>query len=341
MSSSPAVRFRRKEVRVIQVLVALVLLTRTTLTQGTGGALSACAEAQKYTQAILRPIPRLSRPRKIYDCFLFNDETDMLEIRIQELRDVVDLFVIVETRRTFTGKLKRLVFQDVSEKYAPFVNQIKHVIVDDFPENKDNDPWKTERYLRDALFLKGLPHSKLRDGDILVVSDVDEIIRPEILRALKYCEGFNGTKVQFVTTLFYYSFSNKINSLKWGHPDATMYHSNESLVSAEVLRTPSESSTIFSDAGWHCSYCFRSLSSFRNKLGSFSHTEYGNNQKYYNKSHIINVVRNGLDIFERDYVRSTFIEALDVPSFVLANMDRYAFILDRRGPTAGFADFYE
>jgi beta-1,4-mannosyl-glycoprotein beta-1,4-N-acetylglucosaminyltransferase len=39
----------------------------------------------------------------VFDAILFSNEMDMLEIRLRELYDVVDKFVIVESDHTFTG----------------------------------------------------------------------------------------------------------------------------------------------------------------------------------------------------------------------------------------------
>ena len=45
----------------------------------------------------------------VIDCFLFFDEIDLLEIRLNELKDVVDVFVLTESPYTFTGKEKPFV----------------------------------------------------------------------------------------------------------------------------------------------------------------------------------------------------------------------------------------
>jgi beta-1,4-mannosyl-glycoprotein beta-1,4-N-acetylglucosaminyltransferase len=42
----------------------------------------------------------------IYDCFMFCDELDLLEIRLHELADLVDKFVVVEGDLTLSGKPK-------------------------------------------------------------------------------------------------------------------------------------------------------------------------------------------------------------------------------------------
>lgn len=43
----------------------------------------------------------------IYDCFLYYDEDILLEMRLNTLEHVVDWFVIVESRYTFTGKRRK------------------------------------------------------------------------------------------------------------------------------------------------------------------------------------------------------------------------------------------
>ncbi len=52
------------------------------------------------------------KPVKVYDAFLFSNELDILEIRLQELKDVVDKFVIIESNTTFTGVEKPFMLSD-------------------------------------------------------------------------------------------------------------------------------------------------------------------------------------------------------------------------------------
>jgi hypothetical protein len=70
-------------------------------------------------------------PRKLFDCFLFYNELDVLEIRLSELEPLVDYFVIVESRVTFQGAPKPLHFQLNQERYARWAAKIIHVVVDD------------------------------------------------------------------------------------------------------------------------------------------------------------------------------------------------------------------
>ncbi len=50
---------------------------------------------------------------KIFDCFTYFNEQDMLRIRLEELGDVVDYFVVVEASQTFTGISKPFYFDNL------------------------------------------------------------------------------------------------------------------------------------------------------------------------------------------------------------------------------------
>ena len=58
-------------------------------------------------------------PKKtsVYDCFSFNKEFDVLDIRLNELYDVVDKFIIIESIYSHTGIKKELHLKMNIEKY--------------------------------------------------------------------------------------------------------------------------------------------------------------------------------------------------------------------------------
>ena len=49
---------------------------------------------------------------KIYDCFNFFNELDILEIRLNTLYEYVDYFVIVESNLTHSGEQKPFYFEE-------------------------------------------------------------------------------------------------------------------------------------------------------------------------------------------------------------------------------------
>lgn len=118
---------------------------------------------------------------KVYDCFLFYDEFDALNIRLSELKDKVEKFILIEASRTFQNKPKPLFFAENKEKYAEYKDKIVHVVIDQFPEFSpigNTDWWELENFQRDRLKI-GLNLCKPHPRDIIIFTDADEIVRKE------------------------------------------------------------------------------------------------------------------------------------------------------------------
>ena len=71
--------------------------------------------------------------QKIIDSILFFNELDLLELRLEELYDHVDIFLIVESDKTFTGKPKPLFYKNNSNRFSKWSDKIHHYVVDDMP----------------------------------------------------------------------------------------------------------------------------------------------------------------------------------------------------------------
>jgi beta-1,4-mannosyl-glycoprotein beta-1,4-N-acetylglucosaminyltransferase len=123
----------------------------------------------------------------IYDCFTFYNELDLLQVRLHELYDVVDRFVLVEASQTFQGNPKPLHYKENEQAFARYADKIIHVIVD-FPPGDlaarvstrpGNTIWARQHYQRDQI-ARGLTEAS--PNDLIIVSDVDEIISAPKLR---------------------------------------------------------------------------------------------------------------------------------------------------------------
>ena len=211
------------------------------------------------------------------------------------------------------------------------------------------DPWTTEIFHRSEGLRRGLdagdPHRRVRDGDVVLISDVDELIRPEVLHSLKHCDGWQetgtgrATVLELRSQLYYYAFS-------WRHATPMVWTATSGTVwswaapNYAIRGAPGPTVTVW-DAGWHCSWCFKSLALFRNKVASYSHTEH-NQPQYQTRGHILHHVRSGIDLFDRADQQYVYIDPTTAaPPYVRAHADRFGYLLDRRGPTGGFLDFYE
>ena len=140
----------------------------------------------------------------VYDCFTFFNEMDILEIRLNELDEVVDYFVIVESTRTFQKKEKPLYLNLDDERIIKFKDKIIHIVVDEFPNFftywRVPKTWDYENHQRNAI-ARGLKN--VSPDDIIIVSDVDEI--PS---AKKIIENLNLNQPIVFQQKFFYYFLN-------------------------------------------------------------------------------------------------------------------------------------
>ena len=83
----------------------------------------------------------------LFDTFLFFNELDLLEIRLEELKDVVDRFVLVEAGVTLSGNPKPLYFDQHKDAFSRY--PIEHVCIDELPGHFETS-WQREYFLRDG-----------------------------------------------------------------------------------------------------------------------------------------------------------------------------------------------
>src|SRR5579872_1761485 len=122
---------------------------------------------------------------EVYDCFTFFNELDLLKLRFEELYDVMDHFVIVESKISFTGKKKPLYFAENAHKFEKYKDKIIHIIIEEFPNitgDVEKDHWYREEYSRNMI-MQGLTHCK--DTDLVFISDLDEIPSASAVQRIK------------------------------------------------------------------------------------------------------------------------------------------------------------
>ena len=113
--------------------------------------------------------------RKIYDCFLFFNEYDILEMRLEETYDYVDYFVIAESNKTHQNKDKPFNLEANWDRYTKYHDKIIYIKIKDMPDGEGNTAcWNRENFQRNAV-TRGLVDAQ--PDDIIVVSDCDEMLR--------------------------------------------------------------------------------------------------------------------------------------------------------------------
>ncbi|KAJ3487576.1 hypothetical protein NLG97_g6383 [Lecanicillium saksenae] len=291
---------------------------------------------------------RLSGERKVYDLMMVNTELDFLEIRLHALYDYVDYFIIVESPKTFQGGKKPLVIADNWDKFRRYHDKmIYHELT--FPKSfNPKRAWDYEDLQRDAMLeqamnsLKG-PAKPIK-GDVIIVSDVDEIPRPESLLVLRTCNF--PRRLTLGSKFYYYSFQFLHTGPEWPHPQATFYQGWRTIKPTNLRNGDGglpwfreQEKGVLDNAGWHCSSCFATIEQFLNKIASFSHV-WMNDDEYRDRDKIADAIRHGKDVWDRD--TETFDKIpnnKDMPPLVLQEPDRFGYMTSRDGPSAGFKDY--
>ncbi|KAM7208080.1 Glycosyl transferase [Naviculisporaceae sp. PSN 640] len=200
------------------------------------------------------------------------------------------------------------------------------------------------------MFTQVFPHLRgpqaPSQGDIILVSDVDEITRPETLTLLKTCHF--PRRLTLRSAFYYYSFQYRHRGPDWPHPQATFYQGPLRTVRPNDLRmglgfplTKWWDSADLAQAAWHCSSCFGTIEEMLTKMKSFSH-EWMNGREYRDRRRIADRIRKGRDLWDREgQVFDRVENNTDVPGFLLheENRGRFRYVLDRDGPEAGFLDY--
>ena len=193
---------------------------------------------------------------KIWDCFNFYNELDLLELRLEELYDVVDHFVLCENTVTHMGDDKPLYFEENKERYSKYLDKIVHVVVDDM-KGKGRAYIDIEQKNR---CIDGL--SDCTRDDLIIYSDLDEIpIRSKLKEVI---EEYKVSKQPFcLQGNFHCYFLNGIRSKedefqKWNGPTgishATLETSGLTLNQLRDLRDKHPHIKIFKEAACHLTY---------------------------------------------------------------------------------------
>jgi len=229
---------------------------------------------------------------KVFDCFMYFDEENVLDLRLNILDKYVDYFVIVESVFTHKGDKRKLCFD--LKKYEKFKNKIIYLTYDKEPENifkisdKDSKDEKSKKYIFNAIYrengqrnfiINGL--KKANDEDMILISDVDEIPNLENIHLNKIIQKI----ILFKQDMFYYKFNLKLPGLIW---TGTKACKKKYLISPQWLRNIKDKKfpiyrldTLFSkskyinikfidNGGWHFTN-IKTAAEIEHKLKSYLH----------------------------------------------------------------------
>lgn len=256
----------------------------------------------KEWQRVLKPDGKLlitgkpttnTQRGRVFDCFPFFNELDLLEMRLSELENVVDYFVISELPVTHKGDPKPLYFAENKDRFAKWKDKIIHVVRTDYP--LDPDPWSRERFQRDACKDALIPYSP-KDDDIVMISDCDEIPKAERVAAYRVEHGLMAFKQRLYS--FYLNLCGGYDKPEPGVWSKILpYKQFKDMTPCQVRYTDC-SAAIIEDGGWHFNY-MGGVEKVIKKLESWAHQEW-NKEQFKDPQKILEAINSGKDPFGRD-----------------------------------------
>ena len=255
---------------------------------------------------------------KVYDGFVFNDDYDVLELRLEIMYDHVDKITIVESDHTFSNKPKDYNFEKNIKRYEKWLDKINYIKVESpkFESAWDNEHWQS------AQIKLGWSDATPEDV-ILAAINVDEIIRPETIELIKN------------TNYDYYTLWMPIFYFKLNYTDRNQHYSpwakafrgvtGGEIISpiAKLVPPDGKSHINVHHSGWHFSW-LGDNEYIKNKLKSYSHTEF-DNSNILDDLNIEENIKRGEDHLKRGSVTWSPVKLDDYfPKVILDNKEKYS-----------------
>jgi beta-1,4-mannosyl-glycoprotein beta-1,4-N-acetylglucosaminyltransferase len=193
---------------------------------------------------------------RVFDGVLYNGEADVLECRLTELADVVDMFVIVEGDKSFTGRPRE---RGSRERFDAWSDKIRWV---DVETPVFSNPWDVETVTRNKLFDEFEALGACSD-DVVTVCDVDEIWAPSMVDG--FASGWHGVLMRHLVFSVYWEGPLELTCV--GGP----WESRSG--AADVIRRTQRHSLPLLIGGWHVAW-MGGPAWCANKIRQFSHQEY-------------------------------------------------------------------
>ena len=274
----------------------------------------------------------------MFDCFMMNDELDLLELRLNMLYPFFEKFVIVESNLTHSGKPKEMHFTNNKlrfEKFLPKIICLQHLGHSVWSSGL---AWGNESRQRD-LVLEVLKTEKPKDG-LLFVSDIDEIPKPEKLFEAQ-CIAWETNRPVVFNMAFCMYYMNLVSEIPFR--GAYLYNPDYAKEIQSYFKYDRYGPSTFRwqvtskghendypniyDAGWHFS-TVGGVETIKRKLDSYAHLEF-NTQEIASDEHLLKCMAEGVPYFEKLFkfndqvLRFAKKDLSFLPDYVQFNKDKY------------------
>ena len=228
---------------------------------------------------------------RIFLCTLYNNEAEFAYIHIWRLYDYIDKFIIITSNVTYSGHQKNFTLEPFEENIKPYMNKIDFVFYNGSCNRKEypltNIIWCIETSQRDYAKDYIEENYNPNENDLLIIVDIDEILTREGIEYIKKNppKEFYFIKGTIYFPYYYHRLEDCDRSL------VVRYRKNmKTLTRYRIKKIYKNNTIIFKNNPTkplitHCSYCFKSIEQYKNKLNSFSHQNF--NKPPYNTSNWI------------------------------------------------------
>lgn len=237
---------------------------------------------------------------KVYDAFMFFNELDLLEIRLNILDPYVDYFVLCESKETFSGKPKPLYYLENQARFAKWNHKIINMEVEaqQFPNSFERAAYQKDS-IRFAL-------KDCQPDDVIYYGDLDEIWTPQ-------------TEEGKLRQLNYSYYLNNRSSEEWQGTNVIKY---KNLYNLNELRA--DHGVILDNGGWHFTN-MGGVEQVLKKLDAYDHQEFNTPEV---RQEIAKKIENGEDYVgrRRDWQGKPFemwIDETQLPEYVIMNKEKW------------------
>lgn len=290
---------------------------------------------------------------KVFDVFMFCNELDLLEIRLNILYPFVDYFVINESTKTFSCFDKPLYYLENSDRFSKFKDKIIHNVID-APKpgelesignkyNTQTPSHQMDAYQKDSIkyFLEDI----CSDDDVIIWSDLDEIPNPDAIESLNdYYDSNSIYNFAQEYCMGYFNMIEKTGIFRSQTPDFD-YDDYPRWIGTKLFKfeylkkytftqirqnIDSEKNVRIFPGGWHWTYVgsydsFTAKERFIQKLHSGPHQEHNTENV---KMLVEERLKSNLDPLGRGGCVYEVVKIDDTyPKYIQNNIDKYSYLI--------------
>ena len=262
---------------------------------------------------------------KFFDCFMYNNENLILDVRLNSLDKYIDKFVIVEAKQNHQGK-KKDNFNFEIDNFKKFKHKIEYLRIENFPDQYSD--WERENFQRNFL-TKGLLDAN--GEDFVITSDIDEIPNLKSLdRLVKSKKRYTAFKQKMI----YYKF-NLLNlteadwygsrMCKFKDLKSPQWIRDKKVKNYPFYRIDKINWQIVDNGGWHFSMVM-TPDEISEKIKSFAHSEF-NKPEFTNVENIKKKINLKEDLFGRKFEFKKILDKNDLPKYITENEKKFSQFL--------------